>query len=223
MHSPIKPNTAPFYIPLLALTLASNFVSSALIVYRVWAVSRNASPYKTNSGRRDPLARAIRITIEAGLMYTASTLVVLVTFAIGHNSHIVLTRAVCPFIYLFWFITLTYRTIQLIQIIVRNHFHLCLWIVILLKLFMQGINFNLLINPTRRDQTPRMVPGVVSDIPLQRLVIKTETYVSRDPPENRANMPRPPPMCGGSPSPPSSQPQKAVLSLSDSQISDSSV
>ncbi|KAF9465691.1 hypothetical protein BDZ94DRAFT_296824 [Collybia nuda] len=144
LRAPVKADITPFFTSLLALTLAGNFISSALIVFRIWRVSKRSSPYKTNLGQQDPLSRAIRITIEAGLLYTASALVMLVTFAIGHNSHIILARLI-------------------VQII--------------------GITFNLLITRTRQRDVLSTSTATAPMIPLERLVIKTETYISRDPPD----------------------------------------
>ncbi|KAF5371009.1 hypothetical protein D9615_009998 [Tricholomella constricta] len=60
----------------LSLSLASNFISSSLIVFRIWTIQKESMRYKIKS-QDDPLRRAIRVTVEAGLLYTASMFVLL--------------------------------------------------------------------------------------------------------------------------------------------------
>jgi hypothetical protein len=47
----------------------------------------------------------------------------------------------------------------------------------------KGITFNLLISRTRQHDTFGIGSDVAPMVPLERLVIQTETYISRDPPE----------------------------------------
>ncbi|KAF5370986.1 hypothetical protein D9615_010000 [Tricholomella constricta] len=83
----------PLIVALISLTMTTNFLTSSLIVSRIWNVKRDTSRYKT-SPYQDPLARAIRVTVEAGLIYSASLIALLVTYLVHHTSQIPVSRIV---------------------------------------------------------------------------------------------------------------------------------
>ncbi|KAF9465689.1 hypothetical protein BDZ94DRAFT_296847 [Collybia nuda] len=89
----------PFLTSLIVLSAVTNFTSSSLIVFCIWSVHRHSARYYHRSvPGRDPLARAIRITIESGGLYTISMLILLVTYSTGHNSQIIVARAIVQII-----------------------------------------------------------------------------------------------------------------------------
>ncbi|RDB24454.1 hypothetical protein Hypma_008430 [Hypsizygus marmoreus] len=84
-------NVTPLVTSMLSLTLASNFTSSSLIVVRIWAVYKESARYRTLN-EQDPLTKAIRVTIEAGLLYTAFLVILLSTYASGCMAQIPIWR-----------------------------------------------------------------------------------------------------------------------------------
>ncbi|KAG6860695.1 hypothetical protein C0995_008367 [Termitomyces sp. Mi166 len=69
------------------MAMTTNCLTSSLIVSRIWNVRRESSRYRTFLvQQQDPLSRAIRITIEAGLIYTISLIVLLIIYLTHHNS-----------------------------------------------------------------------------------------------------------------------------------------
>jgi hypothetical protein len=84
----------PYMTSMMSLTLATNFMSSSFIVYRIWHISKKSSPYRTNQSVENPLARAIRVTIEAGLLYTVSVLILVATYSAGHRAQNPMGRSV---------------------------------------------------------------------------------------------------------------------------------
>ncbi|KAG5643616.1 hypothetical protein DXG03_000583 [Asterophora parasitica] len=60
----------------VVVALAQNVLTSSLIVFRLWAVQKESARYKMDR-QNDRIGRAIRVTIDAGLPYTASLFVLL--------------------------------------------------------------------------------------------------------------------------------------------------
>ncbi|KAF5371008.1 hypothetical protein D9615_009999 [Tricholomella constricta] len=87
----------PLITTMLAVTLTSNFTSSSLIVFRIWTIHKLSSRYKTTT-QDDPLRRAIRVTVEAGLLYTASLFVLLGIYLDGGQAQHAVFRAIVQII-----------------------------------------------------------------------------------------------------------------------------
>ncbi|KAF8073334.1 hypothetical protein FPV67DRAFT_1477424 [Lyophyllum atratum] len=87
----------PLITSMLTVTLASNFLSSFLIVFRIWGVHRESARYKM-SGQDDPLPRAIRVTVEAGLIYTTSLIVLLAIHVNGGGAQHTVSRLIVQII-----------------------------------------------------------------------------------------------------------------------------
>ncbi|KAG6867604.1 hypothetical protein C0993_000593 [Termitomyces sp. T159_Od127] len=69
------------------MAMSTNCVTSSLIVSRIWNVRRGSSRYRSFVvSQQDPLSRAIRITIEAGLIYSISLVALLIVYLTHHNS-----------------------------------------------------------------------------------------------------------------------------------------
>ncbi|KAG5643618.1 hypothetical protein DXG03_000585 [Asterophora parasitica] len=86
--------TTPLITTMLVLTLTSNSTASLLIVFRIWTIQKEASRYRTSSSSQgDPSWRAIRVTIEAGLLYTASLVVLLGIYLAGGEAQHVAYRS----------------------------------------------------------------------------------------------------------------------------------
>ncbi|KAG5637111.1 hypothetical protein H0H81_005749 [Sphagnurus paluster] len=87
----------PYIISMLVLTLITNAISSSLIVYRIWSISKESSRYRTNPSQ-DPSPKAIRVTVEAGLLYTTTMVVMTTLYLLGHNAYVPITRVIVQII-----------------------------------------------------------------------------------------------------------------------------
>ncbi|GLB45314.1 hypothetical protein LshimejAT787_2100740 [Lyophyllum shimeji] len=87
----------PLITTMLVVTLTSNFMSSSLIVFRIWSVHRESTRYKMN-GVYDPLPRAIRVTIEAGIVYTISLVVLMGIYLGGREAQHTVSRLIVQII-----------------------------------------------------------------------------------------------------------------------------
>ncbi|KAG6865307.1 hypothetical protein C0991_003609 [Blastosporella zonata] len=83
-----KQNLVPIIITFYAMAITTNFISSSLIVARIWGVKKGISKYPTPSTfqKEDPLSRAIMVTIEAGLVYTISLIALVVIYLVIHTA-----------------------------------------------------------------------------------------------------------------------------------------
>lgn len=91
----------PLIVCLICLTMTTNFVTSSLIVSRIWNVKRDSSRFRSRSPHpfyQDPLGRAIRVTVEAGLIYSASLIALIVTYMARHTSQIPVSRIIVQII-----------------------------------------------------------------------------------------------------------------------------
>ncbi|KAJ7678566.1 hypothetical protein B0H14DRAFT_2552661 [Mycena olivaceomarginata] len=81
----------PVIILFWVLTIAQNFLTTRLLVSRIYRIDRQNTRfayYSASSANKGPtrLQRAIRIILESGLMYTVTALVTFITFISGSNS-----------------------------------------------------------------------------------------------------------------------------------------
>ncbi|KAG6836469.1 hypothetical protein H0H93_007749 [Arthromyces matolae] len=94
-------NLLAITISFYALAMATNIVTSSLIVCRIWNVKKGSLRYRSftvHANDQDPLARAIRVTIEAGLIYTVSLIGLLITYLCFHTSQFAVQRIVVQMI-----------------------------------------------------------------------------------------------------------------------------
>ncbi|KAG5653099.1 hypothetical protein H0H81_002324 [Sphagnurus paluster] len=84
---------------MLVVTLTSNALSSSLIVFRIWTVHKETAHYNMYRTRKnDPLRQAIRVTVEAGLLYTISLIVLLSIYLTGGEAQNVVFRSIVQII-----------------------------------------------------------------------------------------------------------------------------
>ncbi|KAF7326529.1 hypothetical protein MVEN_02611000 [Mycena venus] len=81
----------PAIISFWVLTITQNFVTTGLLISRIYRIDRQNTRfayYSASSANKGPtrLQRAIRIILESGLMYTVTALVTFITFISGSNS-----------------------------------------------------------------------------------------------------------------------------------------
>jgi len=80
-------------------SIALKIICTSLIVYRIYNIDRQTAQLSlerlSSSGRPSLLQRTVRIIIESGVLYTASAIVTLATFA-SNNIGVYLTSAIEP-------------------------------------------------------------------------------------------------------------------------------
>ena len=85
----------PLIITFYAMAMGTNCITSSLIVSRICNVKRESARYRSFIlQQQDPLSRAIRITVEAGLIYSISLIVLLIIYLTHHNSQFGVQRIV---------------------------------------------------------------------------------------------------------------------------------
>ncbi|KNZ75249.1 hypothetical protein J132_03904 [Termitomyces sp. J132] len=82
-YSNREKNLTPLIITFYAMAMGTNCITTSLIVSRI---------------SNDPLSRAIRITVEAGLIYSISLIVLLIIYLTHHNSQFGVQRVLVQII-----------------------------------------------------------------------------------------------------------------------------
>ncbi|KAF9460684.1 hypothetical protein BDZ94DRAFT_1169252, partial [Collybia nuda] len=87
-HSLITSNIlAPFMLSLMSLTLATNFLVTSLMVFRIRSIQTSVNQLVSSGGYTNPtLKNVILILVESGAIYTAAVLILLCTYATGNNA-----------------------------------------------------------------------------------------------------------------------------------------
>ncbi|KAF9492859.1 hypothetical protein BDN71DRAFT_1396016 [Pleurotus eryngii] len=95
----------PFITSMLVLTLATNMLTTGLIVLRIWKVDTRVSQFRPSASSHaspppapSPLARVMRVLIESGLIYTTTILILFGTYLAGSNAILALSNAVVQII-----------------------------------------------------------------------------------------------------------------------------
>lgn len=83
----------PLITTMLVVTLISNVITSSLIILRIWNVHKESARYKMN-GLYSPLPRAMRVTIEAGILYTVSLIVLMGIYLDGGGAQHTVSRLI---------------------------------------------------------------------------------------------------------------------------------
>ncbi|KAJ6458061.1 hypothetical protein C8R47DRAFT_1227205 [Mycena vitilis] len=90
--SPTAPQAPAALVPIgtasFALSLCLNFMVSALIVGRIWWVTRMSRQHGLPTAKTS-ITRAMEIVVESGFLFLAAQLVFVVLFAIGHPAQAV--------------------------------------------------------------------------------------------------------------------------------------
>ncbi|OCH91913.1 hypothetical protein OBBRIDRAFT_487581 [Obba rivulosa] len=84
------PSLTPFLGAAYTLTVALNILTTSLIVYRIWIVSRDVRRYIAG---QDKLTYIIRIIIESGALYSITALVTLLTAVSKSNADYIMGNA----------------------------------------------------------------------------------------------------------------------------------
>lgn len=87
----------PFITSMLCLTLATNVLTTSLIVHRIWNIRK---PFKHRSAVvvNSPLTRVLVVLIESGLMYTFSIIILFGLYMASNNGQYGVSNAVVQII-----------------------------------------------------------------------------------------------------------------------------
>ncbi|KAJ8494383.1 hypothetical protein ONZ45_g13262 [Pleurotus djamor] len=97
VHGPLQVDSlTPFYTSFLVITVAQNFITTAMIVLRIRQVDRSSTGCITGVRRKTKLQRVMRIVIESGLLYTATAIISLGTYLSGSFAYNSVTDAELP-------------------------------------------------------------------------------------------------------------------------------
>jgi len=75
-----------------SLTLGTNFISTSLLAYRIWSVSRQTSHHRSS----DVTTPVFRVAIESGVLYTLAVTVSLITYVTGSTGVYIMLDVVSP-------------------------------------------------------------------------------------------------------------------------------
>ncbi|KAK0462531.1 uncharacterized protein EV420DRAFT_1251086, partial [Desarmillaria tabescens] len=92
-----NPSIFPLIITLQSLTLATNVITTSLIVHRIWTI-HSAVRQLVPSIKNHPLRNALVVVIESAAVYTASVVVLLIVYAIGSNALYVVSDTIVQII-----------------------------------------------------------------------------------------------------------------------------
>ncbi|KAJ3847769.1 hypothetical protein EV368DRAFT_22862, partial [Lentinula lateritia] len=95
---------SPFITSMLSITLATTILTTTLIVYRLWNVQSHSQTFlqfqqeRNRDWNSDPLARAMKVMIESGLLYTLSLVVLFAVFITSSNAELGVSDSVVQII-----------------------------------------------------------------------------------------------------------------------------
>ncbi|KAJ3929484.1 MAG: hypothetical protein NXY57DRAFT_899992 [Lentinula lateritia] len=95
---------SPFITSMLSITLATTILTTSLIVYRLWNVQSHSQTFlqfqqeRNRDWNSDPLARAMKVMIESGLLYTLSLVVLFAVFITSSNAELGVSDSVVQII-----------------------------------------------------------------------------------------------------------------------------
>jgi len=87
----------PFITSMLCLTLATNVLTTSLIVYRIWTIRRSLK-HRTAIAGNSPLTSVVIVLIESGLMYTLSIIILFGLYMASNNGQYGVSNAVVQII-----------------------------------------------------------------------------------------------------------------------------
>ncbi|KIJ62435.1 hypothetical protein HYDPIDRAFT_114550 [Hydnomerulius pinastri MD-312] len=91
-------NTGTWITSFYALTIATNVLSSTLLAYRIWTVSRGIPTPVRVTQRRTKTRLILRVLVEAAILYTLTLFAVLMCFAYENNGQFIVLDMITPII-----------------------------------------------------------------------------------------------------------------------------
>ncbi|PPQ99838.1 hypothetical protein CVT24_009632 [Panaeolus cyanescens] len=87
----------PFITSMLCLTLATNVLTTSLIVHRIWKIRREVR-HRSTIHSQSPLTSVLIVLIESGLMYTCSIVILFGLYMASNNAQYGVSNAVVQII-----------------------------------------------------------------------------------------------------------------------------
>lgn len=80
----------PFLLSFLIITIVLNFLTTGIIVWRIWSINKETAPHVTQKTShkvpRTRLEQTIRIIIESGMLYTLFVIITFICELAGSNA-----------------------------------------------------------------------------------------------------------------------------------------
>ncbi|KAG1778903.1 hypothetical protein EV702DRAFT_1217905 [Suillus placidus] len=86
-----------------ALTIATNLLSSGILVYRIWSIGNNVSTARATKGSMMPV---VRVLIDTAFLYSAVLFTALICFVLSNNGEVVVLDMVMPIVSIAFYMVL---------------------------------------------------------------------------------------------------------------------
>ncbi|KAG2746910.1 hypothetical protein P692DRAFT_20604462 [Suillus brevipes Sb2] len=86
-----------------AFTIATNLLSSGLLVYRIWLIESNASTARTTNSTVIPL---MRVLMDTAVLYSVVLFIALICFVCSNNGEVVMLDMVMPIVSISFYMVL---------------------------------------------------------------------------------------------------------------------
>ncbi|KAH7926567.1 hypothetical protein BV22DRAFT_341940 [Leucogyrophana mollusca] len=101
--------TGTWITAFFATTLATNLLSTTLLAYRIWSVSRSTAYLRD---KQSSLVPVLRIILDAGLLYSVTLLTALLCFVSQNRGHYVVLDMIMPIISIAFYMVIIRITIS---------------------------------------------------------------------------------------------------------------
>jgi len=85
----------PFITSMLTLTLATNVITTSLLIHRIWSIQSRTSRRTT---RDNPYSRLVTMLVECGMIYTSSILILFGCYLASNNAQLGVSDSVVQII-----------------------------------------------------------------------------------------------------------------------------
>ncbi|KAG1896988.1 uncharacterized protein F5891DRAFT_957852 [Suillus fuscotomentosus] len=86
-----------------SLTIATNLLSSGLLIYRIWLIERNASTVRVTNGTMMPL---LHVLMDTAVLYSVVLFTALICFVCSSNGEVVMLDMIMPIVSIAFYIVL---------------------------------------------------------------------------------------------------------------------
>lgn len=86
-----------------SLTIATNLLSSGLLVYRIWSIESNTSAARATKGTMMPI---VRVLVDTAVLYSVVLFIALICFVLSNNGEVVMLDMVMPIVSIAFYMVL---------------------------------------------------------------------------------------------------------------------
>ncbi|KAG1886627.1 hypothetical protein F4604DRAFT_1722661 [Suillus subluteus] len=86
-----------------SLTIATNLLSSGLLVYRIWSVESNVSTARATKGTMMPI---VRVLVDTAVLYSVVLFIALICFVCTNNGEVVVLDMIMPIVSIAFYMVL---------------------------------------------------------------------------------------------------------------------